>query len=207
MDCGAVGAGPGCGSVVVCVRFEVRLHGPLRVGTGVAEPGVDDTIDPDDPVPGSSLKGIMRAAARDVLAIDPGRITSVFGKAGEPSPWSWSTLVLGDHQIRPRSQVHIDPDTGTALERGLLTREQLEAEEGSFSIDPLVRSSDVPEWHRWLLSLAAEAVVSMGAARHRGLGWVTIRCVEWSPSVEPMDLTGEALEARLAGLRTPVNGR
>jgi CRISPR/Cas system CMR subunit Cmr4 (Cas7 group RAMP superfamily) len=98
--------------------LDLVLHTPVHVGTGVSRLGVHETVDRRVPVPASSVKGVMRAAAVDLLS--PGRepfraspdtapepddehgragdvaddqpplVRSVFGGRGTASPWHWS---------------------------------------------------------------------------------------------------------------------
>jgi len=98
--------------------FDLVLHTPVRVGTGAARLGVHETIDQTVPVPASSVKGVMRAAAVDLLSAgrdpyravpdiapepddDHGRagdvaedhpplVRAVFGGRRTPSPWHWN---------------------------------------------------------------------------------------------------------------------
>lgn len=49
------------------LTFEIEFHGPFRVGTGEAGPGVDATVHRQDLLPGSSLKGVMRSTARQLF--------------------------------------------------------------------------------------------------------------------------------------------
>ena len=39
------------------LNFEITFHGPLRIASGRAERGLDDTIDLHDPFPASTMKG------------------------------------------------------------------------------------------------------------------------------------------------------
>ena len=61
------------------LSFQVRFHGPFRVGTGHGREGVDAAIDPDDPLPASHLKGLMRASARKLLLPADSLLDEVFG--------------------------------------------------------------------------------------------------------------------------------
>ncbi|MDQ1248256.1 MAG: hypothetical protein QG597_2628 [Actinomycetota bacterium] len=98
--------------------LDLVLHTPVHVGTGVSRLGVHETLDRRVPVPASSVKGVMRAAAVDLLTAgrDPYRaaaetapepddehgragdvadehpplVRAVFGDRGAASPWHWS---------------------------------------------------------------------------------------------------------------------
>ena len=51
------------------LEFTITFYAPFRVATGVAARGIDAPVDSNHPLPASSLKGVMRAAARDVLEL------------------------------------------------------------------------------------------------------------------------------------------
>lgn len=174
------------------MRFSIAFHGPFRVGTGSAGGGLDDVIDRSDPLPATSLKGLMRAAAIDLLGAG-GLVDEVFGTPSAPSPWSWSGARLEGVTIRRRARVSLDPNTGTAREGALVFVEEVWAERGTFSVD---RREPVPpdriSLHELVLACAGQTVTSLGGDRRRGWGWVTI---EADPPVTPEHVT------RLAALR------
>lgn len=68
----------------------LTFHSAFRVGTGDADGTAHATIDRDDPVPASSLKGLMRASAERLLPYRPEIVEAVFGTPRRPSPWHWS---------------------------------------------------------------------------------------------------------------------
>ena len=71
--------------------FTVTFHSPFRVGAAYARDGVDAALDHEDPLPPDHLKGIMRAAATDLLGTDHPAVQAVFGSPRAPSPWAWSS--------------------------------------------------------------------------------------------------------------------
>lgn len=68
----------------------LTFHSAFRVGTGDADGTAHATIDRDEPVPASSLKGLMRASAERLLPYRPEVVEAVFGTPRRPSPWHWS---------------------------------------------------------------------------------------------------------------------
>lgn len=61
------------------IKVTVLFHGPFRVATGVATPGTDETVNREDLLPASSLKGLMRASAVRLLPHRPELIHRTFG--------------------------------------------------------------------------------------------------------------------------------
>ncbi|MCW2914725.1 MAG: hypothetical protein JWN52_2793 [Actinomycetia bacterium] len=168
------------------MRVTITFHGPFRVATGSARAGLDITIDPDDLLPASSLKGVMRAAARQLLPGRPGLVDEVFG--GKPrvqaraqsSPWHWTGAEFGEEPpITTRARVSIDHATGTARRNHLLFGEEVWADTATFEITrrvPLALQDQ--RVHQVVLAASAAAVHALGADRRRGLGWVTLSPAE-----------------------------
>ncbi|MFD0746644.1 RAMP superfamily CRISPR-associated protein [Phytohabitans flavus] len=101
------------------MRFQIAFHTPFRVATGRAGEGADATVDRQNPLPASSLKGVMRSAARDVLQVAPDWVDAVYGTAWQPSAWSWSDAAPQTDtppQVKVRARIQIAPDTGTVAE-------------------------------------------------------------------------------------------
>lgn len=162
---------------MVDMKFGIEFHGPFRVGTGHARPGADVTVSREHPLPGASLKGAMRAAARVIL---PGRqdlVDAVFGTARQASPWSWASARLSGETIRRRARVAISETTRTAEEHALMVGEEILATEATFEVTQLAEVSNRRDQETVLLA-SGHAVHSIGADRRRGLGWVTIRGIE-----------------------------
>ena len=44
------------------ITFTVTIHGPFHISAGESGDGADNVVDRDNPLPASSLKGLMRAA-------------------------------------------------------------------------------------------------------------------------------------------------
>lgn len=199
---------PGPGTL----RVRIDFHGPFRVGTGRAGSGANATLDPHDPLPAPSLKGLMRASARLLLpgvAWHSTLLDAVFGATRTPSPWSWSgadftTAEGGDRPpVLVRARVPIDPATGTARSGQLLFAQEMWARQAEFTVartgplDPLGPAPD-EETQLTVLACAAAGVHALGASRRRGLGWVT--CVPLEPAVDDALLDRyEALRSRDAG--------
>lgn len=170
---------------VTRLTFEVTFHGPVRVGRGRAGVGVDDTVDPDVIVPGSSLKGLMRAEASILLGSrEADLVGEVFGTARQPSPWHWNDIradcTLGD----PRSvaRIRVDSVAGTAVNGGLFSAEYRWPRTAQFAVQRFTALTDEDsERHEVLLWAAALSVHSVGADRNRGYGWVDVRRVGAEP--------------------------
>ena len=163
------------------MKFTIQFHGPFRAGTGESGRGADDTIDPSDPLPATSIKGAMRAAAIGI-GIDKTLVAEVFGKEADASPWAWTsgrgwTWAGGGTDPTPeqRIRIRINEDTGTVEEGGLFNVEALWPEKCEFVVDRIgfiAPSRTVV--HEAVLRSAGRAVHSLGADRTRGLGWVTV---------------------------------
>ncbi|MDB4872557.1 MAG: superfamily protein [Gemmatimonadales bacterium] len=160
------------------MRFRIEFHGPFRVSSGRASDGLDATFDPRNPLPASSLKGLMRAHALNLLALDLDLVDAVYGSPAARSPWSWSDAVIEDDvaaKSRSRTRIRIDPATFTAADQAMTTAEELWPTAASFHVrrrDPLDRVRS--ELHEAVLAASARAITALGADRRRGLGWVGI---------------------------------
>jgi hypothetical protein len=169
---------------VTVINFTVSFHGPFRVGAAYARDGVDAALDHDEPLPADHLKGVMRAAACSLLAIDgqdPWAVAEVFGSARAPSPWSWSSATVDEASgqtwtISRRHRVTIDPDTHSARKDHLVLGEQAWAPTAGFQVARvgLLNGTLAEDEHVLILRCAAAAVHGLGAWRRRGLGWVGI---------------------------------
>ena len=170
------------------MRFEIEFHTPFRVASGRAGDGSDVTVDAAALLPASSLKGVMRSAARDLLKFPTGLVEAVFGTARQPSPWAWSEArvldAAGDTAgIRPRARVQIEAGTGTVRSGALLIADEVLATRGEFTIDQTAWLEPAEaRRHETVLLAAARAVTAIGGDRRRGLGWVSITPVDppWS---------------------------
>ncbi|GAB3275263.1 hypothetical protein GCM10027589_00260 [Actinocorallia lasiicapitis] len=157
------------------MRFTLRFHVPFRVSTGAASDGLDTTFDPVNPLPASSLKGIMRANANTILKLDKALCDEVFGSVSGRSPWWWSDATLAETTAATRTRLSIDPSTGTASDGALVTGAELWAATGWFEL--LDRDRIDPErldLHQTVLTASALAITSLGSNRRRGLGWVSV---------------------------------
>lgn len=192
------------------LTFSVTFHTPFRVATGSASEGADVAVDRRVPVPGSSLKGAMRAAARDVLGglgptadrdgPDHPLIMEVFGRGQRlgdqqsDSPWHWEDVALasqtagvGDEprtaEPSLRNRIRIEAESGTAAQGALMVAEEWAPTNGTVQ---LWQSGHVQpsrgELHRALLSMAAALMDGLGSGRRAGNGWVTLRPEgAWAP--------------------------
>ena len=152
-------------------------------------------VDQGSSVPGTVIKGMMLDAARDLgLTENWAIVRSVFGghdhdvarsaPAGPTlsSPWSWSDLRVDGMDVRTRSRIRIDPDTGTVADGAIVQVNEFGQKDmtGSFTIKqtgmiPQTGDSGLTEsQHLIILEATARSVTSLGASRRRGLGWVSI---------------------------------
>lgn len=162
------------------LAFTVTFHSPIRVGATYARDGVAAALDPADPLPADHLKGVMRAAAAQLLA-NPlhAAILEVFGSPRAPSPWSWSHAApTGDWAITRRHRVKIDEDRHAAVKDHLVLGEQAWTPTARFTITRagvIPADAGLPETTQVaLLRCAAAGVHGLGGWRRRGLGWVGI---------------------------------
>ena len=129
------------------IELDIRFNTAFRISQGYGQGEVDDVIDEENPLPATSLKGVMRDAARMVLPgkrrgttyVDHHLVDAVFGKRGSnSSPWNFSDGKL-DHtdelreRIRVRSRVAID-ERRRARDGALLFAEELHADRATATI-------------------------------------------------------------------------
>ena len=170
------------------MRFEIAFHTPFRVASGRAGDGSDTTVDRAALLPASSLKGVMRSAARDLLKFPAALVEAVFGTArhpvalglvGRPRAGRGRELPASGRGPASRSSA----ETGTVAEGALLIADEVLAVRGEFTIDRTgwIKPGDEGTQETVLLA-AARAVTAIGGDRRRGLGWVTITPVDppWS---------------------------
>jgi hypothetical protein len=156
--------------------FTVTFHSPFRVGAAYASDGVGAALDHDDPMPADHLKGIMRAAAVELLGTGHPVVSEVFGSHHAPSPWAWSSAApTANWDFSKRHRVAIDDDMHSARKEALVLGEQAWVPTAKFEV---MRSGAIPEdrveEHVLILRCAAAGVHGLGAWRRRGLGWVGI---------------------------------
>jgi hypothetical protein len=183
--------------------FTVTFHSPFRVGSAYARDGIDAALDRHDPLPPDHLKGLMRAAAKDLLGLPQEQVGEVFGSTRFPSPWSWSSaLPEEDWEFSHRHRVKIDRASRTALKDQLMLGEQAWAQRARFEVRQAgaVTAADAAR-HALILRCSASAVHGLGSARRRGLGWVGI-----VPDDGPVSAGETAALLRLAGEPSPAGG-
>ena len=167
----------------VSLTFSIAFHGPFRVATGQAKPGVDASADLANPLPATALKGLARHAARVQLGLPPQLVDTVFGTPSHPSSWSWGDAEFPHDSLlnNIQAQVRIDPVTGTAdaSERALMFGEQLWCRPGTVATVEVdcttVLSPDDLDDQATIIVGAFCSVHSLGSSRRRGLGRVTVR--------------------------------
>jgi CRISPR/Cas system CMR subunit Cmr4 (Cas7 group RAMP superfamily) len=179
------------------LTFEVTFHGPIRVGTGHAGHGLDDIVDPDVVVPGSSLKGLMRAEAGALLGNRHPWVKEVFGTARRPSAWHWGDIRAHEDTVRVAARIKMDSEHGTAVDGGLFLAEHHWPDATRFeviqfvAVDPTDRRR-----HELVLTASALSMRSVGGDRNRGFGWVDVRRVDSGFAPDVLDEITELLGAR-----------
>lgn len=165
------------------LEFLVTFHGPFRVGTGTGRTGVDQTAHRVEAAgqvqvaPASTLKGVLRAAAGDLLPAS--LVDEVFGGRGGQCGWSWSglTVPVGAVHARSRTRIEVSPETGTVAEDMLAVAEELVIDAtGTFTVRRLgfvPMSQEAETRHRAVLRVAAGLLDGTGGTRRRGLGWIS----------------------------------
>ncbi len=162
------------------LTLAITFNSPFRIGSGHAGSMLDDVLDRNRLLPGTSLKGVMREAARAMFPMldektDHALIREVFGTTHNPSPWHWDDAELGvTPEIRPQARIALD--ARRRVQAGaLFVVETAHAPDATATIwqqSPIDPSR--VETHLALLSISARLVEGIGADRRRGLGWVTI---------------------------------
>ena len=177
------------------LNFGIEFHGPFRVATGLASRGADVAVNREDPLPATSLKGLMRDAAHTRLGLPAATVDAVFGSTAEPSPWSWTRGVVAS-TLATRTRVRIDRDSGTVDQGALIVGEELWANDnGHFKIHQRLRVGDERgrDIQIAVLHASGAAVHALGADRQRGFGWVSIvpEGVDWDSVFSLLSLLGD----------------
>ena len=179
------------------ISFTVTFHSPFRVGSAYARDGVDAALDRHDPLPPDHIKGLMRAAATDLLGLRTAEVDDVFGSPAAPSPWAWSSAQpVGDGwEFSFRHRVAIDRDAHSARKDHLVLGEQAWVRQARFTIQSVGALTEAArDRHVLVLRCAASAVHALGSWRRRGLGWVGV-----APDDEPVSANDVAKLLELAG--------
>lgn len=163
-------------------EFTITFHGPFHVGSGVADQGLDRVLDRGALLPGTSLKGVMRAAAGETLRLDQSLVARVFGGSLDdsgtmrrvPSPWAWSDAELSDPKFQNVARIRINDETRTTERGFLMLGESVWATSARFTVTQHRDLSGDVEEHKLVLRASARAVTAIGGGRRRGEGWVTI---------------------------------
>lgn len=167
-------------------QFQITFFGPFRTATGKAGRGFDVTVDPENLLPESHVKGLMRNAACEVLGENHDLVRSVFGTPSNPSPWHWDSVTIDDnHQKLGRTRIQIDPETHTVVDGGLMNAEEVWAETATFAVERMsyVSPGDIED-HKAVLLASAAMVHAVGGDRRRGFGWVGIQAEDAGDAME-----------------------
>lgn len=168
------------------LTFDITFHGPFHVGTGTPAAGVDSTVDPDALIPGTSLKGLMRAEAAHRLGVGTSLVNQIFGDRlpddGQPggfrtfsaSPWHWSRATLATYELGRHARIQVG-DRGAVKRGSLMIGQQVWCRTATFEVDQLLPlAPDHARNHTLVLRAAARSITSIGAHATRGSGWVSI---------------------------------
>ena len=163
---------------MTALHFTITFHGPFHVARGQAVQGLDRTVDRVVPLPASSIKGLLRAEAREQLGVKKALVDAIFGNRVLPCPWAFSDAKVAPlpedrSQIRRAARIKVDDD-GQASHRFLMLGEQVWATAAEFTIEQAVPGIAHVEEHVLVLTAAAQSVTSLGGARRRGEGWLSI---------------------------------
>ena len=96
------------------LSLAITFNGSFRIGSGRSGVMLDDVLDPDRLLPGTSLKGVMREAARALFpmvddATDHPMVAEVFGTTRSRSPWHWDDAEFAvEPSIRPKARIALD---------------------------------------------------------------------------------------------------
>lgn len=166
------------------LEFTIHFRGPFRIGGSDPVDLFDAPVNRANPLPASSLKGLMRAEASERLGIPPRWVEAVFGSPAVPCPWWWSDAVLQQPSFQPTTRVRVD-DVGRTMRGFLRFGEQVWATTAHFSVERVLQVAPQElDRHHDILLAAAASVTSLGESRLRGSGWVDIR-----PGAAPPDLS------------------
>lgn len=166
------------------LSFSITFHGPFHIASGASRDGIT-AVDSDEPVPATSLKGVMRASAKRLLGTNSELVEAVFGSGRAPAPWRWSPAAPCDEEWagpQRAARVSIDPTTNAARPDMLAFSELYQATQATFHVTQNGDlSAEDRALHRIVLAVSGQAIQSIGALRRRGLGWVSIRCTSFEP--------------------------
>ena len=164
------------------LTFTVTFDGPVKVTSGHAGAGgVDSTVDRTIAVPATSLKGVIRDAADQLVghaSAGQALLDATFGSPRTPSAWAWSDLAVDEDLTTapvPRTRVRLNDTTGTVVTGALLVAEEHWIRRGTVTLTAL-RPTTAPQ--RALLLLAAATVDALGSDRRRGSGWTSWACAD-----------------------------
>ena len=164
------------------ITFTVTFHGPFHVGTGNPEAGMDRPVDRGALLPATSLKGLMRAEAAEILGVRSSLIAEIFGQAGLAGAWWWEDAsvepVPGNSKpetLVGRAARIVVGDNGVVEDGFLVLGEHVWSERATFRVGPLrALAPETSTRHTTILRAAARSVTALGGARRRGEGWVSI---------------------------------
>lgn len=166
------------------ITLTITFNTAFRIATGRAGEGADQVIDRDNPLPASSLKGVIRDAARQLLRptlksddewSDHPLVNEVFGWRGsQQSPWHFSDGELDNPRYKSRVRVAVGENR--KVEPGaMFVGEELYASTASATLTRVRPLSDErADLHAALLHVASRLVDGIGSDRRRGLGWVSV---------------------------------
>ncbi len=153
------------------LRFTIKFLGPFAVTAGIAQDGLDATIDRTNVLPSTELKGLVRAHLSNGLGASDKHVLSIFHPPDDEVRWVWSNGQV-DVSVNSWFRIMVD-DYGRSEERAFMLGEQAHAKEGSFTVTWEGRG-EPPRGEVLAIRAGARMVTSLGSYRRRGMGWVSI---------------------------------
>lgn len=165
------------------ITLTITFNSPFRIATGSAGVSADQVIDRENPLPASSLKGVLRDGARQLLPPivrndgwdDHPLVSAVFGAPGSrQSPWHFSDGEIEDPRYKSRVRIAVG-ENRRVKPGAMFLGEELYASQATATITRVRPLSDEEtRLHSALLHVASRLVDGIGADRRRGLGWVSV---------------------------------
>ena len=166
------------------ITVTITVNSGFRISTGQAVEAADAALDHDNPLPGRSLKGDLRASARQLLPgtrlpsgqwDDDPLVKEVFGeRGGDGCPWHFGDAVLDEVHYRPRTRIALDTQR-RVVPGAMLVGEEAHTAQATQTITQIAPlDAERLKLHAALLHVSARLIDGVGHGRRRGLGWVTI---------------------------------
>ncbi|SHJ89732.1 CRISPR/Cas system CSM-associated protein Csm3, group 7 of RAMP superfamily [Tessaracoccus bendigoensis DSM 12906] len=166
------------------ITVTIKFNSAFRIATGQADDKADQVLDHGNPLPGRSLKGDLRAAARQLLPAtqsgddtwrDDPLVEEVFGApGGDGCPWHFGDGVLNDVSYRTRARIALDPRR-RVRPGAMLIGEEARTTVATQTISQTgTLTEEQRRLHGALLRVSATLIDGVGHGRRRGMGWVSV---------------------------------